>query len=327
MKRSRIGSHIQHCPASIVGCKFSHQRIVEPSLDMIDVSHSASGFSDEVLVDQAFLAGDLEIWKTDKLEILKFDKEEKLLGPKPSLESNLPSLSYDTEIGVMTKQYWATKKRYTCEAANLSKRACIDCDVHQDYNYYSGQKGNKNSHRACTFMCNEVVRRDEFREHWKSIHIDIQLGQLVRRCPMRLYGCQFGLPRITPQPEGSRLEFDKNTDLFLYKLPSFILQPSSQELGNSSYIAEIEKKQELALYGYDDLEEESFDVLGQLPAEVLTIICSFLDSQSLWALSQVNNYLRKVCQSLVETNGMVYWTWEQDGSGSWKPSSKVSCFM
>lgn len=333
MKRKRIGTHIQRCPASIVKCKFSHQRIKTPSLGLVNIAQPAAScsFSDEILVDQALLDGDLEVWKTDKLELLTLDGKVKLLAPNSSEEfdtDEIPSLSYDTEVGVMTKQYWTMKKRYAAEVANLSKRACIDCDVsHENDPFFNrSKKKTKPVIKACTFMCNEIVRREEFPDHWKSIHLDIQLGDLVRRCPMRLYGCQFGVSHLTPQPEGSQLEYDKNNDCFLYKMPSFVQQQPSQEPNNSLYAAEIEKKQELALYGYGSFDEESFDVLGQLPTEVLMIMFRFLDSQSLWSLSQVNHYMRKVCQNLVESSGMVYWTWERDSSGSWKPGSKVYCY-
>ena len=333
MKRKKIGNHIQHCPASILVCKFSHQRIEQPH-KLIEIVEPSS-YVGEQLIDQKFLEGDLEVWKTNKLEVNASNGKEKLLVPK-SLDcdrndfelssdnvTSPPSLSFDTDIGVMTKQYWAAKRGYTPEAASLSRRACISWSIPVDNDpFFTHSAKRAKSHPACTFMCNEVVRRNEFSSHWKALHLDIQLGQLVCRCPMRLYGCQFGALNLTPEPEGSTLDYDKETDCFLYNLPSAILKSTTQDAG-SLYAAEIEKKQELALYGYEDVEGESFDVLGQLPAEVMMIICSFLDSQSLWVLSQVNHYQRKVCLNLVKRSGIVYWTWERDRSGTWKLGHKV----
>ncbi|XP_064392550.1 F-box only protein 40-like [Halichondria panicea] len=337
MKRKKIGNHIQHCPASVLVCKFSHQRI-EHSHTSIEIVEPS--YVDEQLIDQKFLEGDLEVWKTNKLKVSSSSGKEKLLVPtsmdcdrndfdlnsdNPDKDTTiLPSLSFDNDIGVMTKQYWAAKRGYTPEAASLSRRACISWSIPVDNDpFFTHSAKRAKTHPACTFMCNEVVRRSEFSSHWKSLHLDIQLGQLVCRCPMRLYGCQFGSLNLTPQPEGSSLDYDVETDCFLYKMPSTILNSITTADAGSLYAAEIEKKQELALYGYEDVEEESFDVLGQLPAEVLMIICSFLDSQSLWVLSQVNHYLRKVCLNLVKRSGIVYWTWERDRSGTWELGHQV----
>lgn len=90
---------------------------------------------------------------------------------------------------------------------------------------------------------------------------------------------------------------------------------------DGAFAAELAKKKELALYGYE--QEGSLDPLGQLPLEVLVKILLYLDSLGLWCLSQVNQYLREVCQTLLVKKGMVVRRWYKDGT-SWKLAAPVS---
>lgn len=311
-------------------CKFSHQRREEPDLGWITLPGGSMN-TDEDLIDRKLLEGDLEVWRTDKLQISSIQDKGTLSVPmKESNEINkesVPSLSYAVDIGVMNKMYWVGKKRFTAEVAGLSRRACIDATIPEYDPYFtsSRRRAHSQGYRACTFMCNQTVRRNEFSAHFKSLHMDIHLGELTRRCPMRVYGCKHGLLDKTPKLKGSCLDYDKQTDCFQYKPPSAITQSLPGYSG--SYSAEIQKRQELALYGYDEFEEESFDVLCQLPAEVLEVICGCLDSQSLWVLSQVNHYLRQVCLNLVKRYGMVYTVWEQNKIREWVPGPTVSFYL
>lgn len=162
--------------------------------------------------------------------------------------------------------------------------------------------------------CNEVVvRRDEYAAHWKTLHHDIytHFYELFERCPLRDSGCSYRQQHFLPSPRGSTLQYDKDNSMFLIKLPE-IIDTSSEAQMSGHYAAEIQKKQQLALYGYSDEEDESYDVLGQLPPEVLDKICNHLDSLGLWCLSQVNHYLRSVCQHVAKRKGIVYQLWRFD---------------
>ena len=348
MRRKEITGHIQHCPASNVVCQFSHQRTEPSGVKAIEVPHVPSFSEEDELIDQKFLEGDLNVWEKERLEVTANSEKrtfplphwiEKIankkaaggvaaIQPEAYLEPNEtgdlspPDLTLETNVGLMTKGYWVAKRLFTPEVLILHKRTCIDTRVTVKEDSYYTTKVLPHNRRCCVFTCSEVVRRDEFSSHWKTLHLDIQLSDLVRRCPMHVYGCQYGVLDIAPRPKGSVLDYNKETDCFLYKPPSVTLETAT-DTSSSQYAAEIQKKQELALYGYEDVEEESFDVLGQLPAEVLMVICGFLDSQSLWALSQVNHYLRKVCLNLVKRAGIVYQDWERDSSGSWVPGPMV----
>ena len=164
------------------------------------------------------------------------------------------------------------------------------------------------------FSCNEIVRRDELSAHYQSFHVDIQtnMSMVVQRCPMYIYGCNYGEQRLAPNPQGATVDYNKEYDTVLVKPPQVVSDSANESEGAGDYAAKLQKQQELALYGYGDDFEGSLDVLGQLPAEVLTAICHYLDSMSLWQLSQVNHYIRKVCLNTVKKKGIVYHRWVKD---------------
>lgn len=174
-------------------------------------------------------------------------------------------------------------------------------------------------------LCPEIVRRDEYSSHWQS-HLDFIdfLPQIVTRCPLFSYGCTYSITNYQPSPRGHTLDYNPD-------IPSFVILPpypkSLEELTSTSpYEEAIAKKQELLAYGYADDVTGSLDVIGQLPVEVLFGILSYCDSQCLWALSQVNTYLREMCWELVAKRGVVYNKWSKDSEGksSWKCNKVLS---
>lgn len=172
------------------------------------------------------------------------------------------------------------------------------------------QRGQRIFFSGC-FVCGGFIRRDQFSSHWLS-HIETidDLPLKIRRCPLMKYGCQHGT--VVSQPVEGTLQY-KDDFRALVICPSVGVSPSS-EGDSSSYATEIAKKQELSLYGYGGEEDGSLDVLGQLPIEVLLRILSHVDSLSLWSLSQVNHYLRNICEELLSSHGIVYMLWEKEVS-------------
>ena len=175
-------------------------------------------------------------------------------------------------------------------------------------------------------VCNKIVRRDEFSAHWKSFHLDIQANfMLVERCPMYSYGCNYEEQRLVPNPPGTTVDYDKERGTVFVKPPEVVTDSTKEFEGAGDYAAKLQKQRELALYGYGDELEESLDVLGQLPVEVLTAICHYLDSMSLCQLSQVNHYIRKICLNTVKKKGIVFHRWVRDEvTKQWLPGPKVS---
>ena len=151
---------------------------------------------------------------------------------------------------------------------------------------------------------------------------------MVKRCPMHHYGlCEYGQVELLPNPMGSLIRYDQESRCFLLKPPEIISIEAEPQF-SSEYAAKIQAKQELALFGYGDDAEESYDVLGQLPPEVMVKICVFLDSMSLWNLSQVNRYLRSVCRDIARKKGIVYQLWNFDESTQqWILGVQVGSYM
>lgn len=348
LKRRCIASHIEHCPASTVFCSFSYERSEKPSIKSVEskstgathvqANEGEEGACKAPLLDEKFLCSDLNVQEKTNLDVSSesdMDKDVVSLYAGSYLKQYHSSgfeettglssnLSMDINIGILTNYVSGAAGKLKAKLLEIQKqrRTCIDTTVNTKLHFLeNGQKSKK----CCTFLCNSVVRRDEFAAHWKSLHVDIQLEieSLIERCPMRAYGCKFGIVNLVPNPGGSTLDYSPETDCFLYKAPPVELTNADDtQVLDSRYTARIQAKQELAMYGYED-DEESYDVLGQLPTEVLMAVCGFLDSQSLWHLSQVNHYMRKVCLGLVKKSGMVYSDWVRDGSGRWTLGPKV----
>ena len=208
--------------------------------------------------------------------------------------------SHDMEVDVKSQSLAFDVRRHKPYYPLLS-----DSDDH------SALARGKGVSRSGSFVCGRFVRRDQVESHWLS-HAELidDLPFKIQRCPMTQYGCTHGTVFFYPLPVGHVLDYNKELGSFYIKPLIPIKGPSKEdELSNSRYATDIAKKQELALYGYGEDGGGSFDVLGQLPLEVLLEILSHLDSLSLWCLSQVNRFLRSVCEGLLGTRGIVYFYW------------------
>ena len=336
LPRKLLRIHIEHCPASTIMCSFSHDRV-----EVVRPVHTASELMEidggrELLLDEKLLRGDLAVWQKHRVGIEDTDNGSERTsytqtdikeiycagdaGPTSAL-----ALSVECTPGTITNLSWKVAKGMRTKSQAFRERTCINMTSSVKLHFRGGPPIKR---YCCTFCCNEIVRRDEFSTHWKNLHLDIQIDMpmMVKRCPLHSYGCTHGELSLLPSPSGSFVNYDIDSDTTFLRLPMTIQE--EEEVGGASnhsdYAAKIRQKQELALYGYEDDSEESYDVLGQLPAEILTSICEYLDSLSLWYLSQVNRYLRSVCCILVKRKGVVYSTWLRGAkSGHWVRGPKV----
>ena len=336
LPRKRLRSHIQHCSASSIMCSFSHDRVevVRPV-----ESNLVNAMEDdrEPLIDEKLLQGDLGVWRKHSVGIADAHngsertsytgtdvKEIYAVGEREGEAEKALALSVECMPGTITNFSWRVAKGMRTRSQAFRERTCIN--VRSEMHLHYGGPAVKRY--CCTFSCNEIVRRDEFAAHWKNLHLDIQIDMpvMVKRCPLHSYGCKHGELSLLPSPEGASLNYDADSDATLLELPVTTCEEEVGGVLSSDYAAKIRQKQELALYGYEDEnEEESYDVLGQLPVEVLMTICEHLDSLSLWYLSQVNRYLRSVCYNLVKRKGVVYMVWSRDDdSGHWTSGPRVS---
>ena len=328
-------NHLLHCPASTLMCRFSHDREREAFLGppatspedprTIPPEDSSTG----LLFDTKFMMGDQKILGDDNRVVknhgsfkygrVSYGDPDLIAASDFDSESDSGRLSTEFSVGILTNATGTSE--YHRRSQRMRQRMCVE--VPATYRQYYSKKP-LSTRLSYLFPCNEIVRRDEFFAHWQSFHLDIQvnMSMIVQRCPMYVYGCNYGEQRLAPDPQGTVVDYDKDYDTFLIKPPLVVTDSANESEGAGDYAAKIQKQKELALYGYG---EDSSDVLGQLAAEVLTAICHYLDSMSLWQLSQVNHYIRKVCLNTVKKKGIVYHRWVKDEvTKRWLPGPKVS---
>lgn len=287
LARKSVGIHLEHCAASILQCRFSHTRLIASNeAKSVGIPDPINPDRRDTFIDEELLDGDMRLVHKESTEV-------------PPLENTIENCPYTSLVHKYSR------------AHKMDTRRGRFCHVHP----LAPEK--------YVFCCNEMVRRDEFTHHWSRFHMDIQLHitEVIQRCPFARYGCTFSRENLVPSPSGTILNYDKERDCFLSAPPPPPPLSVSASSGlarldsvDNEYMASIQKKKELSMYGYGDEEEESYDVLGQLPFEVLLHICGYLDSISLWSMSMVNHYIRKVAFSIVRKKGIVFSKWTKEGS-------------
>lgn len=304
LSRAELGHHLQHCPASVVQCRFSYERTAANQLSTDDLTETLAS---DLTIDEKCLQADLALAKQDN-GLYNIQKESQPLD-----------FALDIHPGVDITDA-CSKSTGRLHTLPPRTRACIAAKAPY-YNYYSSPS--QSMRKFFMFPCNEIVRRDNFSSHWQTCHIEVQTNMcsIIERCPLRVYGCKHREMRIMPNPHGASLEYLQEADCIALRLPDNVTSESINTSG--VYAQHIQKQQELACYGYGD-DMESYDVLSQLPVEVLMKICSSLDSLGLWNLSMVNHYLRRVCFNLVKKQGIVYSSWQKNkDTNKWEEGAKV----
>ncbi|KAE8621143.1 hypothetical protein XENTR_v10004694 [Xenopus tropicalis] len=185
--------------------------------------------------------------------------------------------------------------------------------IHLDLESESVSRRHNKSNSSFTFSCNLFFRRDEFPQHFRNAHSDIQSclnGWFQQRCPLSYLGCTFVQNKLSPKGKKSHIIYSK-------QLKTFALKP---EVPHTLYEG-VRPNLSLSQRG------KSKDSLSSLPLEVLQHIAAFLDSFSLCQFSQVSSLMRDVCASLLQERGMVHLFWEKKtyshGGTSWRCRRKV----
>ena len=305
LPRAKLGRHLPHCPASLVQCRFAYDRTSVDTQSTQQIIHESP---DELCIDEKALQADLVL----------AEQHQNLYGTLPN-EGEPLQFSLECHPGSLVTDACSKSTAMQHTPLPPRSRACISASVLQ---YTIG--GPSTVHYFC-FPCNELVRRDEFSSHWRDTHVGIHssLSSIVERCPLRAYGCRHKEIRLTPTPIGASLQYLSEADCFSVRLPDHATEDGETHSLPGVYAQHIRKQQELASYGYGG-EIESYDVLSQLPAEILMNICASLDSLGLWNLSLVNRYLRSVCFNLVKRKGIVYRCWKKNkATGRWEQGEKV----
>lgn len=309
-------------------CRFSYDRRAAVSSELSGPTppmppslseEQGLGEDTESLLDEKCLLGDVALSRQENKYVQCDDARQAIYGTAHSNEFT-PLSIFNLDIHCNTGIVTNAAHRSGCYAKSLLPRSrlCID-------RLTSGYEYNYAVRRSCCFPCNEIVRRDEFAAHWKDYHLSVQVDMccIVERCPMLAYGCRHGEVRLTPAPEGSSLNYNQYADCVGLRLPVNLVEEAQGDASCGEYAQKLQKQQELALYGYGD-EDESYDVLSQLPVEILMKICQCLDSLALWNLSQVNHYIRSVCFNLAKKKGIMYCTWQKnEATKKWEQGPKV----
>lgn len=310
MSRNRIGAHLVHCPASLVHCKFTWERVDRNIHNQDDILPSNSSESDksEKSYVRDFLASDVERIK-NSLDLKERNKELSAM-----LES---SAAHHLLVGAP----YHRSSSYNKGPSNFSLKSLppsVCC-------FYMTTESTHRQQLHILIRCNEVVRRDEFEDHYMTQHNIIHsglCGWLVHHCPLNEYGCNFSIPRLLPSPQYFELVYNKCSRVFAVMLKEEYTSAKSESSDSVKgwYMTRLEEQRELAAYGYDSIPT---DPLSQLPVEVFHVVISFLDSSSLFCLALTSRRLQEVCNNLIKGN-MVQLAWKHHGKG-WNDASKVYC--
>lgn len=191
-------------------------------------------------------------------------------------------------------EYFINPEKY-CKVSTDHYRLTLS-----DYNsaQYYCRKGD--SAKLChSFLCGTLLRREQYQSHvfnHQSLDVDF-LSLKISRCPLLAYGCQYGVQ--THEPSSGRIDY--NTFMLSFTVTNEVLLDEPSVSGSC--------------------------IMEGLPVEVLLDIIGYLDSLSLWNLSQVSRHFRELCERFLDTKGVVYFIWEKadEGSGKrWYPGRKVS---
>lgn len=168
--------------------------------------------------------------------------------------------------------------------------------------------------------CNQVFRREEYSDHFRNVHSDIQgglNGWLEQRCPLAQYGCTFVNHRFLPHGQCGMV-------LFSQDLGSFGVKPCAAGTGA---VARPQNDKECSHQKNANSCSTTCDLLTCLPVEILENIAKKLDGFSLCNFSRTCKHLREVCQNVVERRGMVILDWEkrayEHGKWAWRVRQKV----
>ena len=168
----------------------------------------------------------------------------------------------------------------------------------------------KKSRSMYTFMCNNMLRRDQYQSHFRNVHCDICSslnGWLEQKCPYAQYGCNFSQFRFSPDSSSNALIYDNSRSCLAVKPQDSELNEITENASNSDALT-----------------------LLDLPWEILDLIISFLDSYSIGQLSQTCIALQNFCGSSLKYRGIVSQNWDKfkriDGEITWQTVGETWLF-
>ena len=257
----------------------------------LDYNWSQSANRSLILADEKLLQQDIKVISNEKC-IASQPEATREKGDKPF---DAEKTSLWCTVG---SEYFINPEKFCKVLTNSYRLTLSDYHLSQWYIYYR-----KDSSKLChSFFCGAILRRDQFQSHafnHQSLEVDF-LSMKILRCPLLFLGCCFGVQTYEP----SRGHIDYSTFMSCFTV-SYKVNDTLQESLNAGYSTTIE----------------------QLPVELLYKIFGYLDSLSLWNLSQTNWVFRDVCETFLNTRGVIYFCWERNNDDRWHQSKKVSCIL
>lgn len=157
------------------------------------------------------------------------------------------------------------------------------------------------SYHDFTLSCDSLIRRDQYFSHYQYYHTDIIKaldGWQVQRCPLAEYGCLEWQRRLT----------NKNT--FVH-FNMFTNNLNLTAFSKSDPVPQIHRMD-----------------FTKLPAEVMILILSYMDSNDIYCISATCKTIRSICKSLLMRFGIVHREWismeNRNGRNTWIRGPKVS---
>lgn len=216
------------------------------------------------------------------------------------------------DIGTQTYNFASAPFKKDASLADVIADKPHDLYVHVQTESVTRRHNRTSS--AFSYMCGHFFRRDEYCSHFRNAHIDIQAslnGWFQQRCPLAYLGCTFTQTRFRPAGHQATIKFCQS-------FSAFVLQP--EVTSGLCKLGKASNPQRNAEYNLDSL--------SSLPLEILQQIARYLDSFTLFQLSQVSHLMREVCATMLQERGMVSLKWEKEshshGGSSWKCQKKAS---
>lgn len=344
--RSQLGSHLQHCPASILSCTVEWNRWI---MDTGNGARTAcSQHTGRLQLDLALAMRDLRSLRQGNGGTCK--RAEGVACRDSALQNGqaAPQLrncdavdkSRESAPDAMSVDEYSVNGGGNCGVGDyrlltaygncyLSKPlATPEVELHLEF-LTRYQTKPESLH---TFPCAQGFRRDEYAWHYQNVHRDIHgglNGWLEQRCPLAQYGCGFSRRRFVPAPRGTEIVHSELLESFGVTFTAQHRRSWSPEgrqgAAESSMSSVCSSQGPPMCNGHNEprraprrgreLEFTDF------PYEVLQHIARFLDGFSLNNFSLVSQRCRDVSCSLLESRGMVMLKWERQAAG-WRVGSK-----
>lgn len=270
--RSQLGSHLQHCPASLVYCTAEWNRW--------GWLRSATG--DQQCVDRSGkLQLDFALAMRDLRSLRDSGSHRGKLNKGGNKDDAMPVAAAPRGVGT-TGNAWCLYNGGSCTSSSdgvdshatgrlngyvnhVCETSCVKAREEEKTNRsdvdfrlmraagacFAAKHGVGLNVELCvefltryqlkpdkvyTFSCCQVFRRDEYAWHYQNVHRDIHCGLngwLEHRCPLAQYGCSFSRRMFHPSPSGSQLVYSEVLESFGLAFPSAVEEAKRSGKGDA----------------------------------------------------------------------------------------------